>query len=126
GETGEGDILWRVDDAFGQVMSPKQHGCVPGLVFGPTPSGNHLRILEECTLPSLVNATKQKIKEMEIQIASLEDKLISYDSLKAEMCLMKFFFSQMNPLLTFNQDGDDDDADDHTPKAMNSLSKNLH
>jgi len=87
----------------GQVMSPKRHGCVPGVGFGPTPSGNHLRILEECTLPSLVNATKQKVKEMETQIASLEEKLSSYDSLKAEMCLMKKMFSQMNLLLTFTQ-----------------------
>ena len=87
----------------GQVMSPKRHGCVPGAGFGPTPSGNHLRILEECTLPSLVNAAKQKVKEMETQIASLEEKLLSYDSLKAEMCLMKKMFSQMNLLLTFTQ-----------------------
>lgn len=78
-------------------MSPKRHGCVPGVGLGPTPSGNHLRILEECSLPSLVNATKKKVKEMETQIASLEEKLNSYDSLKAEICLMKKMFSQMNP-----------------------------
>ena len=39
GEAGEGGVLWRVDDAFAQVMGAKRGGRVWGVGFGPTSSG---------------------------------------------------------------------------------------
>ena len=103
GETGEVGILWWVDDTFAQVMDPERHSRVQGEGFGQTPFGNYMRILEECTPPSASTKMDQKVKEMTIQIASLEEKCHGFESLKAEMSLMKKMFSQMNPLFTFAQ-----------------------
>ena len=44
GEAGEGGVLWRVDDAFAQVMGAKRGGRVWGVGFGPTSSGTYMRI----------------------------------------------------------------------------------
>ena len=84
-------------------MGLERHGRVWRVGFGPTPFGNHMRILEECTPPSTSTATNQKFKEMMTQIASLEEKCHGFESLKDEMSLMKKMFSQMNPLFTFTE-----------------------
>ena len=74
-------------------MGLERHGRVWRVGFGPTPFGNHMRILEECSPPSTSTATNQKFKEMMTQIASLEEKCHGFESLEAEMFDEEIVFS---------------------------------
>ena len=68
GEAGEGGVLWRFDDAFAQVMGVERGGRVQGAGFGPTPSGTHMRNVEDCTPPSTSTAIDQRFKELTAEV----------------------------------------------------------
>nr|POE76085.1 hypothetical protein CFP56_05051 [Quercus suber] len=68
GEAGVGGVLWRLDDAFAQVIGVERGGHVQGLSFGPTLSGTHTRNMEDCTPPSTSTAIDQKVKELTAEV----------------------------------------------------------
>ena len=87
GKASEGGILWRVDDAFAQVMGVERGGRVRGLGFGLTPSGTHVRIMEDYMPPSTSTATDLRVNELTTEIAKLKEKCSIVDALKAEVML---------------------------------------
>uniref|UniRef100_A0A7N2KWA7 Uncharacterized protein n=1 Tax=Quercus lobata TaxID=97700 RepID=A0A7N2KWA7_QUELO len=68
----------------------------------------------------------QRVKKMTTQIADLEEKCRGFEALKVEVSLMKKMFSQMSPLFTFTQDGDDDVVDVHSPCDVDLSSCDRH
>ena len=75
GKASEGGILWRVDDAFAQVIGVERGGRVWGLGFGLTPSGTHVRIMEDYMPPSTSTATDLRVKELTTDISRVEGKM---------------------------------------------------
>ena len=60
----EAGILWQPHDAFGQVIGAKRGGHVRGVGFGPTPSGNRARSMDDNTPPPTSTTTDQRVIEL--------------------------------------------------------------
>ena len=67
GDDIEASILWKPDDAFGQVVGPEKGGRVRGVGFGPTPSSNCASPMDGSTPPPTSTATNQRVKELSAQ-----------------------------------------------------------
>ena len=88
-------ILWRPDDAFAQVLGAERGGRVRGVGFGPTPSGNRARSMDDSTPHPTSSATDQKVIELTAQVEEMKEKCAHYD---AEMRLMWRMLTSLCPL----------------------------
>ena len=87
-------ILWRPDDAFAQVLSAERGGRVRGVGFGPTPSGNRARSMDDSTPHPTSSATDQKVIELTAQVEEMKEKCAHYD---AEMRSMRRMLTSLFP-----------------------------
>ena len=87
-------ILWRPDDAFAQVLSAERGGRVRGVDFGPTPSGNRARSMDDSTPHPTSFATDQKVIELTAQVEEMKEKCAHYD---AEMRSMRSWVTSLFP-----------------------------
>ena len=79
-------ILWRPDDAFAQVLGAERGGRVRGVGFGPTPSGNRARSMDDSTPHPTSSATDQKVIELTAQVEEMKEKCARYDAEMKEKC----------------------------------------
>lgn len=93
----EAGILWQPDDAFGQVIGAERGGRVRGVGFGPTPSGNRARSMDDSTPPPTSIATDQRVMELSTQVEAMKEKCTRYDALEAEMRLMRRVLTRLCP-----------------------------
>ncbi|KAK9995135.1 hypothetical protein SO802_024838 [Lithocarpus litseifolius] len=90
----EAGILWQPDDAFGQVIGAERGGRVRGVGFGPTPSSNRARTMDD-SMPSPTSiATDQRVIELSTQVEAMKEKCARYD---AEMRLMRKVLTSLCP-----------------------------
>ena len=82
----EAGILWQPDDAFGQVIDAERGGRVIRVGFGPTPSSNCARSMDDSTPPPTSTTTDQRVIELSTQVEAMKEKCARYD---AEMRLMR-------------------------------------
>ena len=85
----EAGILQQPDDAFGQVIGAERGGRVRGLGFGPTPSGNRARSMDDSMPPPTSIATDQRVIELSTQVEAMKEKCTRYDALEAQVQLMR-------------------------------------
>ena len=90
----EAGILWQPDDAFGQVIDAERGGHVRGVGFGPTPSGNRARSMNDSTPPPTSTATNQRVIELSTQVEATKEKCARYD---AGMRLMQRMLTSLCP-----------------------------
>ena len=90
----EGGILWQPDDAFGQVIGAERGGRVRGVGFGPTPSGNRARSMNDSMPPPTSTATDHRFIELSNQLEAMKEKCARYD---AEMRLMRKVLTSLCP-----------------------------
>ena len=90
----EAGILWQPDDAFGQVIGGERGGRVRGLGFGPTPSGNRVRSMDDSMPPPTSIATDQRVIELSTQVEAMQEKCTCYE---VEMRLMRRMLTQLCP-----------------------------
>ena len=90
----EAGILWQPDDAFGQVIDAERGGHVRGVGFGPTPSGNRARSMNDSTPPPTSTATNQRVIELSTQVEAMKEKCARYD---AGMRLMQRMLTSLCP-----------------------------
>ena len=90
----EAGILWQPDDAFRQVIGAERGGRVRGVGFGPTPSSNRARSMDDSTPPPTSIATDQRVIELSTQVEALKEKCTRYD---AEMRLMRKMLTSLCP-----------------------------
>ncbi|KAL0012240.1 hypothetical protein SO802_007348 [Lithocarpus litseifolius] len=82
------------DDAFGQVIGAERGGRVRGVGFGPTPSSNRARTMDD-SMPSPTSiATNQRVIELSSQVEAMKEKCARYD---AEMRLMRKVLTSLCP-----------------------------
>ena len=93
----EAGILWQPDDAFGQVIGAERSGCIRGLGFGPTPSGNRVRSMDGSTPPPTSTAIDQRVMELTNQVEAMKEKYTRYDALEAQVQLMQRMLTQLYP-----------------------------
>ena len=93
----EAGILQQPDNAFGQVIDAERGGCVRGLGFGPTPSGNRARSMDDSTPPPTSTATDQRVIELSTQVEAMKEKCTRYDALEAQVQLMRRMLTQLYP-----------------------------
>nr|POE65567.1 hypothetical protein CFP56_57446 [Quercus suber] len=106
----EGGILWQPNDTFRQVISAERGGCVRGVGFGPTPSGNRVRSMDDSTPPPTSTATDQRVIELSTQVEEMKEKCDHYD---AEMRLIWRVLTSLCPSFpSMSMDGDGDSAVD--------------
>ena len=87
-------ILWQLDDAFGQVIGAERDGRVRGVGFGPTPSNNCARSMDDSTPPPTSIATDQRVIELSTQVEAMKEKCARYD---AKMRLMRKMLTSLCP-----------------------------
>ena len=87
-------ILWRPDDAFAQVLGAERGGRVRGVGFGPTPSGNCVRSMDDSTPHPTSTVTNQKVIELTAQVEEMKEKYAHYD---AEMRSMRRMLTSKFP-----------------------------
>nr|POF20547.1 hypothetical protein CFP56_51944 [Quercus suber] len=90
----EAGILWQPDDAFGQVIGAERRGCVRGVGFGRTPSGNRARSVDDSTPPPTSIAIDQRVIELSTQVEEMKEKCNRYE---AEMRLMRRVLTSLFP-----------------------------
>ncbi|XP_075640169.1 uncharacterized protein LOC142611904 [Castanea sativa] len=112
------------DDAFGQVIGAERGGRVRGVGFGPTPSGNRARSMDDSTPPPTSIATDQRVMELSTQVEAMKEKCTRYDALEAEMRLMRRVLTRLCPSFpSLSMDVDDDGgAGDGGSRWISSLS----
>ena len=93
----EAGILWQPDDAFGQVIGAERGGRVRGLGFGPTPSGNRARSMDDSTPPPTSIAIDQRVIELSTQLEVMKEKCTRYDALEAQVQLMRRMLTRLCP-----------------------------
>nr|POE52204.1 putative pre-mrna-splicing factor atp-dependent rna helicase deah2 [Quercus suber] len=93
----EAGILWQPNDAFGQVIGAERGGRVRGLGFGPTPSGNCARSMDDSTPPPTSTATDQRVIELSTQVEAMKEKCTRYDALEAQVQLMQRMLTRLCP-----------------------------
>ncbi|XP_030950205.1 uncharacterized protein LOC115974128 [Quercus lobata] len=119
----EAGILWQPDDAFGQVIGAKRGGRVRGLGFGPTPSGNRVRSMDDSTPPPTFIATDQRVIELSTQVEAMKEKYTRYDALEAQVQLMRRLLTRLYPSFpSMSMDGDSDFAVDIQSPGAQHLS----
>ena len=87
-------ILWRPDDAFAQVLGAERGGRVRGVGFGPTPSGNRARSMDDSTPHPTSSATDQKVIELTAQVEEIKETCAHYD---VEMRSMRRMLTSLFP-----------------------------
>ena len=97
GEDINAGILWQPNNAFGQVISLERGGRVKGVGFGPTPSGNCARSMDDCMSPPTSTATDQRVMELSTQVEAMKEKCTRYDAIEAKVRLMRRMLSQLYP-----------------------------
>ena len=82
------------NDAFGQVIGAERGGRVRGVGFGPTPSGNRARSMDDSTPPLTSTETDQRVIELFTQVEAMQEKCTRYE---VEMRLMRRMLTQLCP-----------------------------
>ena len=95
GQDIKASILWQPDDAFAQVLGAERDCRVRGVGFGPTPSGNHARSMDDSTPHPTFTATDQKVIELTAQVEKMKEKCAHYD---AEMRSIRTMLTSLFPL----------------------------
>ena len=90
----DASILWWPDDAFAKVLGAERGGRVRGVGFGPTPSGNCVRSMDDSTPHPTSTATNQKVIELTAQVEEMKEKYAHYD---AEMRSMRRMLTSKFP-----------------------------
>ena len=90
-------ILWQPNDAFGQVIDAERGDRVRGLGFGPTPSGNRARSMDDSTPPPTSTATDQSVIKLSTQVEAMKEKCTRYDALDAQVQLMQRMLTRLCP-----------------------------
>ena len=85
----EAGILWQPNDAFGWVIGAERGGRVRGVGFGPSPSCNHARSMDDSTPPPTSTATDQRVMELSTQVEAMKEKCTHYDAFEAGVRLME-------------------------------------
>ena len=86
-------LLWP-DDAFAKVLGAERGGRVRGVGFGPTPSGNCVRSMDDSTPHPTSTATNQKVIELTAQVEEMKEKYAHDD---AEMRSMRRMLTSKFP-----------------------------
>ncbi|KAK9989655.1 hypothetical protein SO802_029894 [Lithocarpus litseifolius] len=129
----EAGILWQPNDAFGQVIGAERGGRVRGLGFGPTPSSNRVRSMDDSTPPPTSTATDQRVMELSAQVEAMKEKYTRYDALEAQVQLMQRMLTRLCPSfpsMSMDGDGDGDGDGDsavdiHSPSAQRLSSDDM-
>ena len=94
-------ILWRPDDAFAQVLGAERGDHVRGVGFGPTPSGNCVRSMDDSTPHPTSTATDQKVIELTAQVEKMKEKCAHYDAeMRSIRTMLTSLFSSFPSLST--------------------------
>nr|XP_023899319.1 uncharacterized protein LOC112011170 [Quercus suber] len=121
----EAGILWQPNDAFGQVIGAERGGRVRGLGFGPTPSGNCARSMDDSTPPPTSTATDQRVIELSTQVEAMKEKCTRYDALEAQVQLMQRMLTRLCPSFPSLSMDDDSAVDIQSPGAQHLSSDDL-
>ena len=77
-----GSIAWSIDDVFAKMMGKERKGHIHGVGFGPSPSGRSSKsALTDIEIHSS-QARDNEVAQLKASLATMEDKLASFDELK--------------------------------------------
>ncbi|KAK9988493.1 hypothetical protein SO802_028732 [Lithocarpus litseifolius] len=91
------------DNAFGQVIGAKRGGRVRGVGFGPTPSSNRARSMDDSTPPPTSIAIDQTVIKLSTQVEAMKEKCARYE---VEMRLMRWMLTSLCPSFPSDWSGD--------------------
>nr|POE71186.1 hypothetical protein CFP56_34557 [Quercus suber] len=73
------------DDVFAKVMGKERKGSIRGVGFGPSPSGQSSKsALTDIEIHSS-QARDNKVAQLKASLATMEDKLASFDEIKERL-----------------------------------------
>nr|POF25747.1 hypothetical protein CFP56_56165 [Quercus suber] len=77
-----GSIAWLTDDVFAKVMGKERKGRIRGAGFGPSPSGRSSKSALTDIEINLSQARDNEVAQLEASLATMDDKLASFDKMK--------------------------------------------
>nr|POE89294.1 hypothetical protein CFP56_78607 [Quercus suber] len=80
-----GSIAWTTDDVFAKVMGKERKGHIHGAGFGPSPSGRSSKSALTDIEINLSQARDNEVAQLEASLATMDDKLASFDKMKERL-----------------------------------------
>ena len=80
-----GSIPWSTDDVFAKVMGKECKGHIRGVGFGPSPNG---RSCESALMDIEIHSSQARdndIAQLKASLATMEEKLVSFDEMKERL-----------------------------------------
>ena len=80
-----GSIAWSIDDVFAKVMGKERKGRIRGVGFGPSPSGRSSKSALTGIQIQLSQARDNEVAQLKASLATMEEKLASFDEIKERL-----------------------------------------
>ena len=84
-----GSIAWSTNDVFAKVMDKEHKGRIRGVGFGPSPSGRSSKSALTDIEIHLSQARDNEVAQLKASLATMEDKLASFDKMKERLSQFK-------------------------------------
>ena len=82
-------IAWSTNDVFAKVMCKERKGCTRVVGFGPSPSGRSSKSALTDIEIHLSQARDNEVAQLKASLATMEDKLASFDKMKERLSQFK-------------------------------------
>ena len=92
-------ITWSTDDVFAKVMGKERKGRIRGVGFGPSPSGWSSKSALTDIEILLRQARDNGVVQLKASLATMEDKLASFDEMKEILSQFKEMEQRMTRML---------------------------
>ena len=94
-----GSIAWSIDDVFAEVMGKERKGHIRGVGFGPSPSAQSSKTaLTDIEIHSS-QARDNEVAQLKASLATMQDKLESFDEMKEILSQFKEMEQRMTRML---------------------------
>ena len=84
-----GSIAWSTNDVFAKVMGKEHKGRIRGVGFGPSPSGRSSKSALTNVEIHSSQARDNEVAQLKASLATMEDKLASFDKIKERLSQFK-------------------------------------